>query len=211
MLYKYINMVLRNDADAVDSLCLRGGCMEIRARNFRICLKTICIEDAAGIADNANDPEITRNVARFGEFPFPYTEEHALSFISSLREKQADGTESHFSIRLDNEVIGACALMNIDRKTKRAELGYWLGRRYWGMGYAKEALTLLLGFGFGRLDVGKIAAHTFKSNERSIRLLNSMGFSKDGPALGGMRDDELEYVIDKRDYSSPAGLEIIGE
>ena len=211
MLYKYINMVLRNDADAVDSLCLQGEPMEIRARNFRVLLKTMGIEDAAGIADNANDPEITRNVARFGEFPFPYTEEHALSFISSLREKQANGTESHFSITLDNKIIGACALMGIDSKTTRAELGYWLGRRYWGMGYAKEALTLLLGFGFGRLDLSGIAARTFKSNERSIRLLNSIGFSKDAPARGAARDDELEYVIDKRDYSDPAGLEAVGE
>ena len=92
--------------------------MRIRCEGFRVHLKTPGAEDADDIARNANDYEITRNVARLGEFPYPYTFEDALSFIASALEKQDAGQEFHFGIALDSETIGACAIMDMD-KAKR--------------------------------------------------------------------------------------------
>ena len=204
-------MVLRNEFDAFDFHHFPCGLMEIRNSNFKVYLRTISSGDAGDIARNANDPEITRNVARFGEFPSPYTEEHALSFISSLQDKQAAGIESHFSIILDGKTVGACALMGIDGQKGQAEIGYWLGREYWGRGYAKEALMLLLGFAFGRLDLGRAFARTFRSNERSIKLLNSLGFSEVASTQEEPRGDETEYCLFRKDYPIAAGLEITDE
>ena len=74
-----------------------------------------------------------------------------------------------------------------------------------GMGYAKEALRLLLGFGFGRLKLDRMYARTFKTNERSISLLGSLGFSK-SPDFAS--EDEFEYSIFKNDYVDKVVLEI---
>ena len=183
--------------------------MEIRASNFSVSLSSLGMADAAGIAANANDYEITRNVARMGDFPFPYTMENALSFIAGALEMQAAGREFHFAIRLDGETIGACAFVSMDRDGREGEIGYWIGRRYWGMGHAKEALMLLMGFGFGRLELNSIRARAFRSNERSIKLLSSLGFSESGGE--GAKGDEASYSILKNDYVDTVGLEITGE
>ena len=185
--------------------------MELRAGGFRISLMTLRAEDASDLAGHASDPEITRNVARFGEFPYPYTTENALSFINSLRERQSAGSELHFGITLKGRTIGACALLKIDGQKHGAEIGYWIGRKYWGMGYAKEALMLLLGFGFSKLGLNTVSARTFRFNERSIKLLKSTGFSEEAPAPGERHDDELEYRIHKKDYLNPTGFEAIDE
>jgi len=105
--------------------------MEIKVPSFRIFLKTINAEDAEDISINASDPEITATSQGWASFPFHTRSSRHGFFISSLREKQTEGSESHFSIRLDGRTIGACALINIDLQNRHAELGYWLGRKYW--------------------------------------------------------------------------------
>jgi 8-oxo-dGTP diphosphatase len=184
--------------------------MEITSRGFRISLRTLSLDDAEDLAKNASDYEIAYSVARFGEFPFPYTKEFALHFIASALEKQREGNEFHFGIRLGTMTIGACALMNVDRSREgQSEVGYWIGKRYWGSGYAGEALRLLIGFGFGNLKLGKISARTFKSNERSVNLLHSLGFSEE-------RDDattpeEIIFSVAKGCYNDAIALEIGGD
>jgi RimJ/RimL family protein N-acetyltransferase len=62
----------------------------------------------------------------------------------------------------------------------RADVGYWLGRPYWGRGIMSEVLTSLLRFGFDELAFGKIEAEVFVSNDRGIRLVESVGMRREG-------------------------------
>jgi RimJ/RimL family protein N-acetyltransferase len=182
--------------------------MEIISKGFRIGLRTLGPDDADDLAKNASDYEVAYSVARTGEFPFPYTKEYALYFIASALEKQHKGNEFHFGIRLDSMTIGACALMNVNSpEAGQCEAGYWIGRKYWGSGYASEALKLLLGFGFASLGMSKICARTFRSNERSVNLLHSLGFSDDGAASSS---DEITLSIARNRYDAIA-LEITGD
>lgn len=62
----------------------------------------------------------------------------------------------------------------------RGDIGYWLGRPYWGQGIMREALTGLLDFCFDELDMEKIEAEIFVGNERSSGLVESLGMTLEG-------------------------------
>ena len=97
------------------------------------------------------------------------------------------------------------SLTRIDWKNKNAEAGYWLGKKYWGQGIAKEALQLILGFGFRRLKLMRIYARARPANFRSERLLNKTGFKREGflrkdMFIKGRSVDHFIYSILKEEY-----------
>jgi len=85
-------------------------------------------------------------------------------------------------------------------------LGYWIGRQYWGQGYATEAVRLVVDFARSLGGV-KLQAETFPNNPASARVLDKAGFKKIGvttkkfPARGGLREvyqHELALVSEAR-------------
>jgi RimJ/RimL family protein N-acetyltransferase len=76
---------------------------------------------------------------------------------------------------------GAGALtLRIDRRHSRAELGYWIGKPYWGQGFATEATSAALRFGFGDLHLNRIFANHFTRNPASGRVLQKLGMKHEG-------------------------------
>ena len=74
-------------------------------------------------------------------------------------------------------VVGAIGLApaHID---EGVELGFWIGKPYWGRGYATEAARALLGFAFYDLGVTQIVAGAFRENRASLCVLEKVGFEK---------------------------------
>lgn len=62
----------------------------------------------------------------------------------------------------------------------RGDVGYWLGKPYWGRGIMREALASLLDLAFAGLDMVKMEAEVFTGNVRSIRLVESLGMRREG-------------------------------
>jgi RimJ/RimL family protein N-acetyltransferase len=62
----------------------------------------------------------------------------------------------------------------------RGDVGYWIGKPYWGKGLMKEALTTVLDLSFGELDHVKMEAEIFTTNARSMRLVESVGMQREG-------------------------------
>jgi hypothetical protein len=188
--------------------------MEIRARNTRVYLKSLEAGDAGDMAKNADNEEIARYIGRPGEFPHPYKRKDALAFIRDAEKKCRKKSAFHFGIHLnDGTLIGACGVHPIDYNDLRGEVGYWLGRAYWGKGYAKEALSLLLGFCFGRLRLNKVSATVLAFNERSANLLLSLNFRKDGTLRqntlhGEAFVDDLVFSILRQEYDAEASAGI---
>jgi [ribosomal protein S5]-alanine N-acetyltransferase len=60
------------------------------------------------------------------------------------------------------------------------EIGFILARQYWGLGIAREALLAILTYAFNEKDMQEITADVDPRNERSIKLLESVGFVKTG-------------------------------
>lgn len=82
--------------------------------------------------------------------------------------------------RSDGALIGTCTLFALHTASRRAEVGYALGRPYWGAGYMVEALTALITYAFDTLDLHRLEADIDPRNAASARLLERLGFQKEG-------------------------------
>ena len=91
------------------------------------------------------------------------------SFSYAIVEKETD------------RFIGTCALMRLDPKNHHSECAIVIGEKdAWGRGYGKEALGLLLRYGFEELNLHRIYLRVFSFNERAIRLYLRLGFVEEG-------------------------------
>jgi [ribosomal protein S5]-alanine N-acetyltransferase len=82
--------------------------------------------------------------------------------------------------RSDDRVIGTCTLHKLDAVHRRAEVGFALGTDHWGRGLASEAVAMLIGFAFDRLNLHRLEADADPRNQRSLVLLERQGFRKEG-------------------------------
>ncbi|GLC88857.1 GNAT family N-acetyltransferase [Lysinibacillus piscis] len=103
------------------------------------------------------------------------------------------------------EIIGTIGFHNWLKAHKRAEIGYELHPDYWHKGYAQEALTEVLAYGFQKMDLTRIGAVVFIENAASSQLLLKMGFQKEGILRAymyqhGQAHDTIIYALLKTAY-----------
>jgi ribosomal-protein-alanine N-acetyltransferase len=83
-----------------------------------------------------------------------------------------------------HEIVGYCGLsevqFSLDRPCRTAEWSLLIGPEYQGKGYATEALTALLNYGFNDLDLEVIWGEIIEGNEPCLRLAEKLGFVKEG-------------------------------
>lgn len=77
-------------------------------------------------------------------------------------------------------MVGTVTLYQWDRRNRRAEVGFMLGRAHWGRGFAHEAVHAVLRFGFEGMDLHRVEADTHPDNAASLRLLERLGFRREG-------------------------------
>lgn len=82
--------------------------------------------------------------------------------------------------RDDGNVIGSCGFVHWDLTAARAEIGYEIAPQCQGQGLMREALTAMLHFGFGPMQLNRIEAFVVPENEPSVRLLRRLGFQQEG-------------------------------
>ena len=158
----------------------------------RLALRAPRLEDAKTVAMLANDRRIAENTARI---PHPYRLSDAEDFISSANF----ANETVFLITLRNggkgPVIGACGFTQIDRHPP--EIGYWLGVKYWGKGYATEAVRAVIDHAFTDLDCEAVQAAARVTNPASRRVLEKCGFQWTGAGLLRIRAIASSAPIDR--------------
>jgi len=133
-------------------------------------------DDATDLAPHADCREVWINL-RDG-FPHPYTVADALSFIRSSR---ALPVETNFAIAVDGRACGGIGLrLGEDVERVSAEVGYWLGRAYWGRGVATEALIALRDYAIEAFSLTRIWAVPYEWNVASTRVLEKAGFKLEG-------------------------------
>jgi len=156
----------------------------------RLQLRAPRLEDAKIVANLANDRRIAENTARV---PHPYRRADAEDFIAAANR---NGGETVFVVTLrDSALIGACGLMIDERETP--EIGYWLGAKYWGKGYATEAARALIDHAFTDLDCEALQAAARVTNPASRRVLEKCGFQWTGAGLLRVRALNSSAPVDR--------------
>ncbi len=124
----------------------------------------------------ANDIEIARMVT---SMPHPYTRKDAMEWVTKHDAGRAAGTDFPFAISLKGEgLVGAIGLHKKDGP--EFELGYWIGKPYWGRGIASEAAKAVMQWASQKQGITEIVACYFEDNPASGRVLGKIGFSHTG-------------------------------
>jgi RimJ/RimL family protein N-acetyltransferase len=134
--------------------------------------------DAPRMAELANDFDIARMTTRI---PHPFAVEHAEDFIARMERSDGD-REAVFAIESEGE--GFLGVIGLHPGPAGAEIGYWLGRPFWGRGYATEAAAGVLAW--VRADWGRrfIVSGHFADNPASGQVLCKTGFLYTGEVVG---------------------------
>lgn len=147
------------------------------ARTERLLLRPAWPEDAKALTEAIADEAIVRNLATA---PWPYDERDARSFISG-QNKPLSNTFMLFQRTAANpRLIGSIGLEPISDDV--AELGYWIARPYWGLGFATEAGRHMVQLA-GTLGYSRIMASHFADNPASGVVLRKLGFRATGRRL----------------------------
>jgi RimJ/RimL family protein N-acetyltransferase len=81
---------------------------------------------------------------------------------------------------VDDDPVGMIGFTNVNERWGAAELGYGLAPEYHGNGYATEAARLLVAYGFDQRRLYKVYAKVSPHNEASQRVLEKVGFEREG-------------------------------
>ena len=135
-------------------------------RTDRLVLRALRETDAPTLTDALNDYDISRWLT---VVPFPYTLDDAIWFIGENRA----GRMLARAIINDGRLIGVMSL--------NEELGYWLAKSAWGVGFATEAAQAVLTDHFAQTDTDVVRSSHFVENQPSRNVLRKLGFVDVGP------------------------------
>ncbi len=132
--------------------------------------------DIAGMTVWLGDYNVAKNMSRV---PHPYDEGDAEAFIAGT---QREGRHYAFSVvrRKDQVFMGGCGL---NEDGAGFEFGYWLGKPFWGQGYATEAAHRLVRFAFEELGLETVHAGWFHDNPVSGHVLAKLGARHNGSRM----------------------------
>jgi len=156
----------------------------------RLILRAPQLGDAKTIAKLANDRRIAENTARI---PHPYGIADARQYVTWANETRS---ESAFLITLDDDtIIGACGVGQ--GEGDNPEIGYWIGVRYWGNGFATEAARAVVDYAFERFHYDALHSSARVTNPASRRVLEKCGFQWTSAGLGRSRALNSSVPIDR--------------
>lgn len=155
------------------------------ARTERLLLRPAWREDASELFNAIADEAVIRNLARP---PWPYRLEDAEAWCA--REQRADRPELLVFARTRGSprLIGGVGIM--DGEDGAAELGYWITRAYWGLGFATEAARAMIDIADRSLKLPRLMAAPKIDNPASCNVLRKLGFMP----TGAVQRNSVVYV-----------------
>lgn len=156
--------------------------MPSAAHTHRVQLRDVAEADLPAIFNNHIDQVAIEMAA--------YPPRDQVAFTAHWTEVIADHSVIKKTIMCDNRVAGY--VVSFDRDGHR-QIGYWLGKEFWGQGIATQAVSLFLDHETARPLTAYVAQH----NSASIRVLQKCGFAISGrnKAAAVTGGDEVEEVV----------------
>jgi 8-oxo-dGTP diphosphatase len=165
----------------------------------RLTLRPLQGRDAETLHRLVNDWEVVRTLA---ELPYPYPRSLADEWIASTRQQLSEGVAYHLAITgrdAGKEVLVGVVGLRYDLALRRARLGYWVGRAFWGHGVATEASSHLTKWAFNNLKLEIVTAEVTETNSASAAVLRRIGFRAIGSAIRTSlvnRDNHIVQVFE---------------
>lgn len=153
-------------------------------------LRDLCPEDAPAIFRIFSDPQVTR----YYDLETFSSHAQARELIDRFRQRFANRIGLRWGIvprAAPDSLLGTCGFNAWFQSSRRAIVGYDLIRSHWRRGIISQALTAILHFGFEQMSLNRAEALTFVENLPSQRLLEKLGFQREGILR------EYEYLQDR--------------
>ena len=142
-----------------------------RLATERLVLRPFRRADADEFARLAGDWAVASMTS---DIPYPFSAAQAMGWLKPVRG------EVRFGVELDGQLIGGVGFYR--RASGVAELGFWLGRPWWGNGYATEAARAVIHHGFANPRLPAFSSAHFIDNRASEQVLAKLGFQPTGRA-----------------------------
>lgn len=144
----------------------------------RLILKPLTVDDSKSLLEIFSDPEVMRY---WNTEPWEGIQD-AYDFVDNSNNSMLRHESLVLGVYLKStgELAGKCMLFSYDKDSKRAEIGFGLGRPCWGKGYISEAGEALIQYGFISLGLRRIEAEIDPNNYSSAKALEKLGFHREG-------------------------------
>jgi RimJ/RimL family protein N-acetyltransferase len=167
------------------------------------------LSDVDALAQYANNYNIWLNLR--DAFPHPYTKQHAREFIRAIRQRSPETT---FAIAVGEEAVGSIGfVLHPDVERVSAEIGYWLGEPFWGLGITTDALRAVTDHAVAVHGFTRVYALPFAWNTASCRVLEKAGYVLEArlrrsAIKNGTVTDQMQYAFIPDDADGDQGLGI---
>lgn len=133
------------------------------------------------------------NVVKYLDTTLLVTQGDALLLMEKYNDWN-DGMKYAIELSSERKVIGGIGVFHINAKHRFGTIGYDINEKYWRKGFATEALTALINYCFGEKGLNRLEAHVHVENHPSQRLLEKLGFQREGL-------QRENFLIDGRFYN----------
>lgn len=155
----------------------------------RLLLRRFRIEDAEEMYENwASDPEVTKYLT----WPTHSSVEISRMVLNDWIPRYEDGGFFNWAIvwKETGSVIGNISVVKVNEAAESGDIGYCMGRAYWGRGIMPEALRAVMGFLFDTVGLNRVAATHAPENPKSGRVMAKAGMIKEGVLRGAGRNNQ---------------------
>ena len=143
---------------------------------LQVQLRALGDADVPRLFEIFSDPR----VMRYWSTPAMKDASEAANYFERIQEGFRSRQLFQWGIQFGEDLVGTCTLFHIDLVHRRAEIGYALGHRFWGKGLARDGVGTAIAFAFEALNLHRIEADVDPRNARSLKLLEGLGFQKEG-------------------------------
>ncbi|MGB3589007.1 MAG: GNAT family N-acetyltransferase [Tunicatimonas sp.] len=141
-------------------------------------LRPFAPEDLTDVLALVQEKEVASTTLNI---PHPCTETEINDWfqLQKCELEQGKGLRWAVCTTKTKKLVGAVKLAT-HPEYESAELGYWIGKPYWGQGYASGATQLVVDYAFSTLELNRIEAHAMVENIGSIQILRKLGMQEEG-------------------------------
>ncbi len=131
-------------------------------------LREFTVQETNRVANLVGDETVSKWTSNI---PFPYSEKDAIDWIDGTARNPK---RNPFAVEFDNEIVACVSFWSNGVNT--IEVGYWVGKRYWGRGICTEALSMLMSQDFFPTGC-EVVARVMEGNIGSEKVLQKCGFT----------------------------------